>query len=335
MWKALRANWIALASSTLLLGAVFLVLSQEQNISTVLHVWRGTDKWPFAVAIVLTIAMQATPVWRLLTIMNSEGVNNVAFRSLFRIQLISLFVGHGAPISAIADLAKAAIVKLRFNLKSGQSVRVILYERICGALCAALFGLIASLILLKMSSLTRMLGMQLLLWTGGLLASGVLLGIGGLNVTTRIEFINRVVRAFITLGLMLRRPWVTSELLIASFLQLCGLAVIYFVLAIGMHIDVSLWHMLLFMPLIFFVSSLPIFYQGWGAREAIVMGTIGSADNVTGAEALALSLAFGTVVFLASLPGAVFWIMRPSMRKAVRSEVEHTEASPDSLSRAG
>jgi hypothetical protein len=31
----------------------------------------------------------------------------------------------------------------------------------------------------------------------------------------------------------------------------------------------------LYMPLIFFVTSLPIFYMGWGGREAIVMMTLG------------------------------------------------------------
>ena len=42
-------------------------------------------------------------------------------------------------------LAKAAMVKLRFNLPMGQSIRIVLYERICGAIGAVVVGLIATL----------------------------------------------------------------------------------------------------------------------------------------------------------------------------------------------
>ena len=77
-----------------------------------------------------------------------------------------------------------------------------------------------------------------------------------------------------------------------------------------------------FMPVIFFVSSLPVFYLGWGGREAIVIATLGSMGTVTRVEAVALSVALGVVVFLASLPGAAFWAMRPSMRKAIHTEIQ-------------
>ena len=56
-----------------------------------------------------------------------------------RIQLISQFIAYGAPISALSsDLAKAAMIKLRFDLPLGQSIRIVLYERICGALSGAI-----------------------------------------------------------------------------------------------------------------------------------------------------------------------------------------------------
>ena len=45
-----------------------------------------------------------------------DGVQGVRFQSLFRIQLISQFVAHGAPISAIAELARAAMLKLHYQL---------------------------------------------------------------------------------------------------------------------------------------------------------------------------------------------------------------------------
>jgi hypothetical protein len=123
---------------------------------------------------------------------------------------------------------------------------------------------------------------------------------------------------------MLRRAMVASQLLLVSFAQLVGFALVFMVLARGMHLPISQVHILLFMPFIFLISSLPIFYQGWGGREAIVILTIGGMGTVSSAQSIALSVAFGVVVFISSLPGAVFWMMRPSMRKFVRVEVEQT-----------
>ena len=76
--------------------------------------------------------------------------------------------------------------------------------------------------------------------------------------------------------------------------------------------------LVLAMPLIFFISSLPIFYQGWGGREATLIFAMSDLGSMTPAQSVALSVAFGVVVFVASLPGAVLWMLRPSMRKAVK-----------------
>ena len=115
-----------------------------------------------------------------------------------------------------------------------------------------------------------------------------------------------------------------SQLLLVSLLQLLGFATIFMILAQGMHIPASRLHIVLFMPFIFLISSLPIFYQGWGGREAVIILTIGGIGNVSSAQSMALSVAFGVVVALSSIPGALFWIMRPSMRKSMRLEVGQT-----------
>jgi len=117
---------------------------------------------------------------------------------------------------------------------------------------------------------------------------------------------------------------VATVLALVSVAQMLSFATVYFVLARSMQIDVPWWYILLYMPLIFFVSSLPVFYQGWGGREAVIIAAMGDLGHVTIAQSVALSVAFGVVIFIASLPGAVFWIMRPSMRKAIKLEVTHT-----------
>ncbi|MFZ3354867.1 MAG: hypothetical protein WA268_28915 [Xanthobacteraceae bacterium] len=42
------------------------------------------------------------------------------------------------------------------------------------------------------------------------------------------------------------------------------------------------------------------------------------------AQTIAVSVVFGIVVLISSIPGAVFWQMGPSMRKFVQMEVGQT-----------
>jgi hypothetical protein len=324
MWKILRLNWIAFASSLVLFAAILFLLSRREGLDAVVAAWNRTDPVAFGAAVLLMLGVQGISVWRLKIITAAEGLGVVGYLSLLRIQLISQFIAYGAPIAALSDVAKAAMLKLRFDLPIGQSIRIILYERVCGALGAVVVGVIATLCELLVPTPATLIQVQFVVWGAGLLAGGVILAMGGLQITSGIGPFDRAARAVILLGSMLRRPLVASQLLLVSFGQLVGFALVFMVLAQGMHLPVSQVHIALFMPFIFLISSLPIFYQGWGGREAVVILTIGGLGTVNSAQAIALSVAFGVVAFASSIPGAVFWVMRPSMRKFVQLEVERT-----------
>src|SRR5262249_908155 len=156
---------------------------------------------------------------------------DVRFRSIYRIQLISLFVAHGAPISAIADLARAAMVNLRYRLTAGRSVRLVLYERLCAPLGPVIVGLVASIPLLAVSVSTKLTYGPLVFWVVGLAGVCFLLTLGGLTFKARIDFINRIVQAIEILRQMLRRPAMALMLMLISVVQLLSLAIVYIVLA--------------------------------------------------------------------------------------------------------
>jgi hypothetical protein len=324
MWKILRLNWIAFASSLFLFAAILFLLSRKEGLNAVVAAWNGTDALAFCLAVVVMLGVQVISTWRVKIIAAAEALHAIGYLSLLRIQLISQFIAYGAPIAALSDIAKAAMLKLRFNLPIGQSIRIILYERICGALGAVVIGLIATVCQLVVPTPATLVHAQFLVFGAGLLGGSVILAIGGLHIKSAIGLFDRAARTVILVGNMLRRPMVASQLLLVSFAQLVGFALVFMVLAQGMHLPISQVHILLFMPFIFLISSLPIFYQGWGGREAIVILTIGGMGTVSSAQSIALSVAFGVVVFISSLPGAVFWMMRPSMRKFVQVEVEQT-----------
>jgi glycosyltransferase 2 family protein len=326
MLKVLRLNWIAFASSACLFAGILFILSRREGLSAVVAVWHRTNGLAFCLAVLLMLVVQGISTWRIKIIAVAEALHGVRYLSLLRIQLISQFVAYGAPVAALSDVAKGAMLKLRFNLPVGQSIRIIFYERICGALGAVVVGAFATLGQLFVATPISLVDLQFAVWGAGLLGGVIILAIGGMRIRSGIGVFDRAARAVILLGNMLRSPMVAGQLLLVSFAQLMGFALVFMVLAEGMSLTVSQIHILLFMPFIFLISSLPIFYQGWGGREAVIILTIGGLGTVSGSQAIALSVAFGIVVFVSSIPGAVFWIMRPSMRKFVQLEVEH--ASP-------
>ena len=62
------------------------------------------------------------------------------------------------------------------------------------------------------------------------------------------------------------------------------------------------------------------------------MLTFGAVGHIPDAQALALSVGFGLVVFVAALPGGVLWLMRPSLRKQTW---EMAQRSPAAMSDEG
>jgi uncharacterized membrane protein YbhN (UPF0104 family) len=322
----IKNGWIALASSLLLLGAIF-VLLRGNNLASLLQVWRRLDSVSLFSAVICVLAMQLAAAWRLKIIMAADHAE-AKLASLFRIQLLSQFIAHGAPISALADLAKVAILALRYSFSSGRALRLIVYERALGAIGMVCIGAIFLGFQFLVAPIpSHVVNVEAIFWASGLLGIVVLIGLSSFHVVTRIGLLNRVIHGVFRLGFLLLQPSFAMLLLAATTLQLIFMGLSFLVLANAMNLSLSATQVMLFMPFISFIASLPIFYLGWGAREAAVILTIGASSSISSSEAVALSVAFGVCVLLAALPGGIFWLMRPSMRKAVKVEVDRLQTS--------
>ena len=58
MWKILRLNWIAFASSLLLFAAIVFLLVRKEGIDAVVEVWNGTDALAFGISVLLMLLVQ-------------------------------------------------------------------------------------------------------------------------------------------------------------------------------------------------------------------------------------------------------------------------------------
>jgi hypothetical protein len=84
----------------------------------------------------------------------------------------------------------------------------------------------------------------------------------------------------------------------------------------GFSAGISFWVFFVFSPAILTISNLPIFYQGFGGREAAMLFAFGSFPTVTTPDLiLTISLVSGAVMIVGALIGSVFVPFLLSHRK--------------------
>ncbi len=115
--------------------------------------------------------------------------------------------------------------------------------------------------------------------------------------------------------LLARRPGAVllAVLLAAGAHVMCCLAM--WLIARSVGVELGLGQALLLVPLVFLASALPISVGGWGVREIGAIGLLGLA-GVASHEAVVVSLQFGVISTLVSLPGGLIWLSRSARRPA-------------------
>jgi Lysylphosphatidylglycerol synthase TM region len=314
----LKRNGPAIVSLTLLGAAILYLASRKDELSAVVAAWRRIDTPDLFGAIGLIMLSQLSVAWRCCVIFEADGLHRPnLFWSNLRIQMVTLFASHGAIIPGFADVAKATMVKLRFDISAARSVKLVVYERMCSAIGYMMVGLLATLPLYFLRVRPLLVVVPLMLWLVGFAMLGVILVLVNRQISTGYARIDWLISTFMRVGQLYQQRRSFIELFLCALMQLLLVAGTFLLLSRAMAMPIEPAFIFLFIPFIFFIASLPIFYMGWGGREAVVIMTLGAVGHLPTPEALALSASYGVIIFLASLPGAVFWLTRPSMRKAV------------------
>jgi glycosyltransferase 2 family protein len=269
---------------------------------------------------------------RLLTAQNSSLL--VAAAALIVLQIILGGVRWGTVLSAMCDTRPPSLLSLqavfyastffnclplgtvggdiarvwlarRFSLSIRQIVLSVLLDRIL---------VVGALIILAVITLPRFAHP---LAATASLASGVILlaGIAGFLLLQPIERIAGRWRDVWLMPSLLR----TAEELRRT-LRRAGLpALVYAVLAAtsgalaaycisqSLGLDVGLMAMIAIMSFVAFATALPISLAGWGIREVSLVSLLGLL-GVDREAALVLSVEYGIISTLMSLPGAVIWL---------------------------
>jgi uncharacterized membrane protein YbhN (UPF0104 family) len=122
----------------------------------------------------------------------------------------------------------------------------------------------------------------------------------------------RLVRGLVHLAgdtrtLIRRVPYGAGTLAI-GVLGHANLALVVYVLALGLNIKVSLIDCLILFPPVILALTLPISIAGFGLRENIMIVAFGWV-GVSPAAAAVLGLAFGVTSIVTALPGGLFWLL--------------------------
>jgi uncharacterized protein (TIRG00374 family) len=157
------------------------------------------------------------------------------------------------------------------------------------------------------------------------MAGFILVGLAGLLVLDRIAALlrrllpSRLVGGATVLAHDARKTLLDRRGLLAIALSAANftlLSAVVSILARGLGIDIGFGPVLMLFPPVMLVSLLPVSFAGWGVRELAMVtafGFVGVPDH----DAVTLSLAFGLVLLLGTLPGGLLGLATGNRRRAV------------------
>jgi hypothetical protein len=121
----------------------------------------------------------------------------------------------------------------------------------------------------------------------------------------RTNWLGRALRAVhddIRLGLLVRRAW--PGVVLASAAAVAGHVATYVVAARAVGVTTPLMTLLPLAVLVLVAAGLPLNLAGWGPREGMAAWAFAAA-GIGASQGVATAVAYGAIVFVANMPGAV------------------------------
>ena len=246
----------------------------------------------------------------------------IPFVESLRIYYIGVFFNQALPSSVGGDAVR--IYKAyRIGLPLGTAFNGVILERVGTVL--ALIMLVAATQPVFLSRVSP--GAAEWIVPGlAVFAAAAVVGLGVLMVLDRLPRAIahwRLVRALAAVAADTRKaflsPRAATGILGWSLLAHMNITLGVFFLGVGLGIDVTWLDCMALIPVVILVTTIPISIAGWGVRELAMVQAFGLI-GVPGDEATLLSLLFGFVALLASLPGGAIWLLSSDRRTAMSVE---------------
>lgn len=142
----------------------------------------------------------------------------------------------------------------------------------------------------------------------------IVVALAGAALLARTGFGVRASRVILADARALARPALIGKVLLASLVVLAGHLTTFWLAARAVDVAVPVGQLVPLALLILFAAALPLNLAGWGPREGAAAWAFAGA-GLGASQGLAAAVAYGAMVFVATLPGAVLLLTRSRGRR--------------------
>ena len=257
------------------------------------------------VILILLFAFIQAVRWKLVQGAISQSLS---FTRTASILFLSLFFNQTLP-STIGGDAIRVTYGCRAGLTLNAVVKGVLVDRLSALLALVLMSAFSLPFLFSTIGSQVFTFLVATMVAGGLLGALALLALQALPPgPRRLPGLHQAAGLSAALWTVLTKPWHAATVMFISLFIHSGLALIIFYLAWLLEIGVDPVICLTLYPPIFLVSMVPISIAGWGVREGAMVAVF-TLVGMSRADALAISVLFGTVMVVVGLSGALIWFL--------------------------
>lgn len=195
----------------------------------------------------------------------------------------------------------------------GRGLRAVAWERACGQVVLTVVT-VASLLVSSPLSSSALPGVAAVLVATGVVVLGVWTTARG----SRSSVPARMSRTLVTEARGLSAPSALVGIVAMSLVVLTGHVATFALAARTVGVRMPLVDLVPLALVVLLVAAVPLNLAGWGPREGAAAWAFAAAG--TGAtQGLAVAVAYGAIVFVATLPGAVLLLVRRARRSSSES----------------
>lgn len=246
---------------------------------------RSLDAGTLTLGVLLGVPITVAGAWRWRLVSRGLGLELRASRATaacYRSQLLNSVLPGGV----LGDVARG-VDHGRAAGAPARALRSVAWERTAGQ---AVSATVAVLVLLVLPSPVR-----------SAVPVVLAVGLGGLALLLALGRVSPTLRADLA-GLAERRLW--PGVVAASAVAVAGHVATYVVAVRAVGVTASLTTVLPLAMLVLLAAAIPANLAGWGPREGMAAWAFGAA-GLGAAQGVAATVAFGVLVLVAALPGAL------------------------------
>lgn len=322
----MKKNLILATKIVVSLGLLGYLLSQLDWLALIDKV--GSLSWwtlPVSVALFLITIYVGTLRWEILLRSHYSNFNKSL---LFNHYLVATLFNNILPTATGGDLIRSYYI-YRHRRDAVCAVSPIITERVLGLVVLLAINVVAIYLTDSVEIVSRVLWSTLLLILAGAVITLTLIALPAtywplhrlLERLARYRIIRFLLRIGEATHGYLKHPGTLIAVIFYSVAAQLIAVMVYYVLAKGLGVDISIEVILVVIPLAFMAAALPISIGGMGVRELATVGLLmrfGIAEN----DAAAIALTYIPVVLLGSLPGLYIYLSQSGNRTLLKDAEE-------------